>query len=234
MQPTNNAPKGAPGAAPAKSQVDAPLSTTESTSGPTGSSYESYTPKADAGIQAILDSGKQAVDSGKKWLADSDLADKAKELPQKAKALGNKALDSFNALTTTQKAVGIGVLAAGAAFLLTRGSRKQPHGPGDKSRGRHSKDDFFGHQPHTRKGNEPVARGQRPWGTSRFGGPGAPAPGAAGPSGKPRVQAGSGPGSQGPRSNNRRDQGPANGSRYDARTSGHQNPNNLDDLSSAF
>jgi len=34
--------------------------------------------------------------------------------------------------------------------------------------------------------------------------------------------------------NQRRDQGPASGSRYDAHTSGGQNPNNLDELNSAF
>lgn len=228
MQPTNNAPAGATGSgnAPKKTPLDAPLSSTEPTSGPEGSTYESYSKKADDGIQAVLDSGKQTVDSGKKWLEDSDLAGKAKELPQKAKALGDKALDSFNGLSTTQKAVGVGVLAAGVAFLLTRGRHKKGSAHHDSKSGRRSKDDFFGHQPHTPKGNEPISRGQRPWGTSRYG--------AQAPSGKPRVQAGSGPGPQGPRGNQRRDQGPASGSRYDARTGGHQNPNNLDDLSSAF
>jgi len=227
MQPTNNAPAGAPGpgSAPQKSQLDAPLASTEPTSGPAGSSYESYKQKADDGIQAILDSGKQAVDSGKKWLDDSDLAGKAKELPQKAKDLGGKALDSLNALTTTQKAVGVGVLAAGLAFLLTRGSRKKGPSHRDHEHGRRSKDDFFGHQPHTRKGNDPIGRGQRPWGASRY---------SAGPGSKPRVQSGSGYGQSAPRQGQRRDQGPANGNRYDARTGGHQNPNNLDDLSSAF
>lgn len=227
MQPTNNAPAGSHGngTAPDKPQLDAPLASTEPTSGPAGSSYESYKQKADDGIQAILDSGKQAVDSSKKWLEDSDLAGKAKELPQKAKDLGGKALDSLNALTTTQKAVGVGVLAAGLAFLLTRGSRKKQAARDDSAYGRRSKkDDFFGHQPHTRKGNDPVARGQRPWGASRYG---------AGPGGKPRVQSGSGYGPGAPRAGQRRDQGPAGG-RYDARTGGHQNPNNLDDLSSAF
>ncbi|NML65626.1 hypothetical protein HHL22_10450 [Hymenobacter sp. RP-2-7] len=228
MQPTNHAPTGAPnpGSAPKKPQVDAPLASTEPTSGPEGSTYKSYSQKTDDGIQSILDSGKQAVESGKKWLEDSDLAGKAKELPQKAKDLGEKALDSFNGLTTTQKAVGVGVLAAGVAFLLTRGSRNKKATRDDSAYSRRSKkDDFFGHQPHTRKGNEPLARGERPWGTSRYG---------AGPGGKPRVQAGSGYGPGAPRGGQRRDQGPASGNRYDARRGGHQNPNNLDDLSSAF
>lgn len=230
MQPTNQAPAGSPspGSTP-KPHLDAPLASNEPTSGPEGSSYEAYKQKADEGIQAILDSGKQAVDSGKKWLEDSDLAGKAKELPQKAKDLGSQALDSFNSLTLTQKVVSVGTLAAGVAFLITHSSRKKNQAHHDHGPASRRKDDFLGHQPHTRKGNEPLARGQRPWGTSRFGA-GAPAPGN-----KPRVQAGSGygPGTPGGGSK-RRDQGPAGGSRYDARSGGHQNPNNLDDLSSAF
>jgi hypothetical protein len=183
-----------------------------------------------------------AVASGKKWLNDSGVADKAQQLPQAAKDLGNKAVQSVNGLTTTQKAVGVGLLAAGVAFLLTRSKRDKSDDGEYRHRPRRSP---FDHQPHTRDNSGFESRGQRPWGGSRY---------ASGPQGavnKPRVSSGSGYTSGPAHSNDfgsqtgtghqassignqRRDQGPASGSRYDARTSGSQNPNNLDQLNSAF
>lgn len=249
MNPTDhNAPGSSPAGAPAKPQLDAPLSKTEPTSGPAGSSFEAYKSQAATSIQSVLDSGKQSLDEGKKWLANSDLADKAKELPQKAKDLGSQVLAKINGLSTTQKAVGVGLLTAGVAFLATRSRHRKP----DESEYRHK----ARRSPFAKKGGGPAddhqgpRAQQRPWGSSRYGTTGAPASG-----GKSRVSAGSGY-SQSPGSHsadhgrtssdhstsvgsssfggNRRDQGPASGSRYDAKTSGSQNPNNADQLNSAF
>lgn len=253
MQPTHSAPSGSHGtdAAPTKPKLDAPLSSTEPTSGPAGSSYETYQKSHTDGIQAILDSSKQALENGKKWLEDSDLTDKAKELPQKAKELGSQAWAAINGLSTTQKAVGVGLLAAGVAFLATRGQKpkKGKHRKADKGeyihKAQHSpfeQHSPFGKKPRGMEEPKGGPRGPRPWGTSRYGA-------AAGPAGKPRVSSGSGYtsapaphspdhgriGHQGPQPGQRRDQGPATaGGRYDVHTSGSQNPNNLDQLNSAY
>lgn len=65
-----------------------------------------------------------AVQTGKKWLDDSGVLNKAAQLPQAAKQWGTKALDSVNALSTTQKVVGGTLLLAGVAYLSTRGKSK--------------------------------------------------------------------------------------------------------------
>ncbi|MVN76353.1 hypothetical protein GO988_08455 [Hymenobacter sp. HMF4947] len=208
----------------------------------TGSSpypTDSAAPTA-SGVQGTLN---DALASGKKWLNDSGIADKAQQLPKSAKELGNKALTSVSGLTTTQKAVGVGLLAAGVAFLLTRGGKDKSDDGDYRRRPRRSP---FDHQHSTKDGDGYYDRkGQRPWGASRYGaGPG--------PSGKARVNSGSGytstpstshsadfgrPSSERSDSHgggHRRDQGPATGSKYDSHKSGGQNPNNLDDLNSAF
>lgn len=215
MQPNSNVPAGSHGNQPAPNgtKLDAPLSGNEPTSGPAGSSYESYQPgkrSTDDSIQAILDSGKQKAE---KWLDAHDVADTAKDL-------GSKALHGVKNLSTGQIALGVGVLAAGIAFFITKGKSKYPK---VKNKGRRDKDSYFGHQPHTPKGNDLSHRGQRPWGTSRYGN--------EGNYGRGRVQAGSGVEGRG---NRRRDQGPTNGNRYDARAGGRQNPNNIDQLGSAY
>ena len=235
MNPTqNNTPGGAPGnpAAPLKSQLDAALSTT-------GPNYEEYKQKANDGIQAVLDSGKQTLEEGRKWLDGTDLPEKAKELPQKAKDLGSQALAKVNGLTTTQKAVGVGLLAAGVAFLVTRSKKRKDDGE-YRLKARRAPFAKKSHKQDDDKGS-PRAQ-QRPWGSSRYGSAAAPAS-----AGKGRVTAGSGPKpphpdhqrDQGqrptpPAPGQRRDQGPAAGSRYDAKASGSQNPNSLDQLNSAF
>ena len=191
---------------------------------------------ATSGVKAKLDS---AVESGKKWLNDSGVAEQAQQLPQKAKDLGNKAWTGISGLTTTQKAVGVGLLAAGVAFLATRGKSKKSAGE-YRDRPRKSP---FDHQPHTKDGDHAYDRkGQRPWGASRY------SSGLAA-TGKPRVSSGSGytssPSSShsndlgrqastsrhqdAPAPGQRRDQGPASGSRYDASASGSQNPNNTNE-----
>jgi hypothetical protein len=193
---------------------------------------------ATSGVKAKLDT---ALESGKKWLNDSGVAEQAQQLPQKAKDLGNQAWTSINGLTTTQKAVGVGIIAAGIAFLATRGKSKKSKGE-YRDRPRKSP---FDHQPHTKDGDHGYDRkGQRPWGANRYGSGPAPA-------GKTRVNSGSGytssPSSShsndlgssaghsnAPASGQRRDQGPTSGSQYDAGTSGGQNPNNLDQLTSAY
>jgi hypothetical protein len=231
MNPTSNTPNGSP----ALGQPQFGTSTTTPTP-PAGA--QDYTQKVSDGIQAVLDSGKQTLDSSKKWLDDSDLADKAKELPQKAKVLGNQALSTINGLTTTQKVVGVSLLTAGIAFLITRKAKKKREDGEYRLKDRRS--------PFAKKSKgAPDDRGpraqQRPWGSSRYGSAAAPA------TGKGRVVAGSGPRhehpdhqrdhgqrSTPPAPGQRRDQGPASGSRYDAGTSGSQNPNTLDQLNSAF
>jgi len=245
MEPTSHQPFGSiVGPTNGLSGSDATFSTTAAHA--TGSSpypTDASTPQAAAnGVKAKLDN---AVESGKKWLHDSGVAEQAQQLPQKAKELGNKAVTSISGLTTTQKAVAVGLLAAGVAFLATRGKSKKPKGE-YRDRPRKSP---FDHQPHTKDGDHAYDRkGQRPWGASRYGaGPGpGPRPGAGpGPAGKARVSSGSGytsapasshsndlgrqpePPRHAPAPGQRRDQGPASGSHYDANTSGGQNPNNL-------
>jgi hypothetical protein len=249
MEPTSHQPSyGSTGAANTPhsdntSSADSSFSTTAAHA--TGSSpypTDASAPQpAASGVKAKLDN---ALESGKKWLNDSGVAEQAQQLPQKAKDLSNKAWTGISGLTTTQKAVGVGLLAAGVAFLATRGKSKKSAGE-YRDRPRKSP---FDHQPHTKDGDHAYDRkGQRPWGASRYGSGSAAA-------GKPRVSSGSGytsspssshsndlgrqsPASRhqdAPASGQRRDQGPASGSRYDAGTSGGQNPNNLDQLNSAY
>lgn len=229
MNPTNNAPGASHGPGPGQPHFDAPRAGTTPTP---ASTLEDYKQKTSDGIQAVLDSSKQTLESGKKWLDDSNLPGKAKELPQKAKNLGNQALAKINGLSTTQKVVGVSLITAGIAYLATRGKKHKDEGE-YRLKSRRSPFD-------KKSRNEDFDRGpraqQRPWGSSRYGSAAAPAS-----AGKSRVQAGSGPkqdypGHQRdhgqrptpPTGGQRRDQGPASGSRYDANSSGSQNPNNLD------
>ena len=193
-------------------------------------------------LNTVVASGKDKLDSavasGKQWLDKSGVAEQAQQLPQKAKDLGNQALSKVNGLTNTQKAVAVGVVAAGVAFLLVRGGKKKKSAGEYRDRPRKSP---FDHQPHTRDGDHAYnRRGQRPWGASRYGT-------ASTPTGKARVASGSGYTSAPNAHSNdhgrttssdrstsvgggsfspgqRRDQGPA-GSQYDANTGGSQNPN---------
>jgi hypothetical protein len=196
--------------------------------------------KLDSAVATGKDKLNTVVTSGKQWLDKSGVAEQAQQLPQKAKDLGNQAWTSINGLTNTQKAVGVGIIAAGIAFLAVRGGKKKSAGE-YRDRPRKSP---FDHQPHTKDSNSGYEqRGQRPWGASRYGT-------VSTPTGKARVASGSGytsapsahstdqgrpassdrsasvgGGSYSP--GQRRDQGPASGSRYDANTSGSQNPNNV-------
>lgn len=226
------------------SPVDPGFSTTAAhATGDTPYPTDSPAQPAASGVKAKLD---DALASGKKWLNDSGVAEQAQQLPQKAKDLGTKAWTSVNGLTTTQKAVGVGLLAAGVALLLTQSKGKKSASE-YRDKPRRSP---FDHQPSTRDGDPAYDRkGQRPWGASRYGtGPTPPQS-----AGKGRVSSGSGyaspaPADRGhapdhgrptpsadrstsasgaPDSGPRRDQGPAAGSQYDAKTSGSQNPNNL-------
>jgi len=256
------------GSSPSDSQAsDGQFSTTAAHATGTGKYPTDYTtPNSQPSTGGVQGTINNALASGKKWLDNSGISDKAQQLPQTAKELGNKAkdlgskaVDSVNGLTTTQKAVGVGLLAAGVAFLVTRGGKKKKHKK-DKGDYRHkAQRSPFDHQPHTKDGDYAYDRkGQRPWGASRYGS-------AAGQSqpGRSRINSGSGYTSSASHSNDfgsqqgnhnpstsgrsyaygsdaqsgsgqRRDQGPASGSNYDAKTSGSQNPNNLDQLNSAY
>jgi hypothetical protein len=193
-------------------------------------------------LNTVVASGKDKLDSavasGKQWLNDSGVAEQAQQLPQKAKDLSNQALNKVNDLTTTQKAVIVGAIAAGVAFLIVRGGKSKKSKGEYRDRPRKSP---FDHQPHTRDGDHAYdRRGQRPWGASRYGT-------ASTPTGKARVASGSGYTSAPNAHSNdhgrttssdhstsvgggsfgagqRRDQGPA-GSKYDANVGGSQNPN---------
>lgn len=234
MNPTQNNTPGTP-----NHSFDAPAANTQPTSSTENSTLEDYKQKANDGIQAILDSGKQTLDEGKSWLGNSDLAGKAKELPQKAKDLGNQALNKVNGLTTTQKYATIGLVAASVAFLVIRSNKKKEDGA-YRLKDRRSPFAKKSQRDESDKGS-PRAQ-QRPWGSSRYGSAAAPASASRG-----RVIAGSGPRHEHPdhqrdhgqrptppAPGQRRDQGPASGSRYDANKSGSQNPNNADQLNSAF
>lgn len=235
MQPTPTDPQHTPAdnaAAPNASPKapthddDAPLASTEPTSGPAGSTYEEYKQKTADGIQSVLDSSKQTLDKGKQWLEDADLAGKAKELPKKAKELGNKAIGEISGLSTMQKALGVGLIAAGVALLIVRGKRRKAKDDGEY-RKRPQKSPFSKHGA-SNKGEDSYGRGGRPWGSSRYGAS-APASGD-----KSRITSGSGYSSGAQGNGPRRDQGPTSGSNYDVNTSGNQNPNNSDQLNSAF
>lgn len=253
-QPTPGYSNSANPSYPTSGGADAQFSTTGAHATGTGKYPTDHTtptsqPTA-SGVQATINN---ALASGKKWLNDSGISDKAQHLPQAAKELGNKAVNSVSGLTTTQKAVGVGLLAAAVAFLATRsskGKKNKKHKHDDGNHGFKARHSPFDHQPHTKEGNASYdRRGQRPWGASRYGTGPAPA-------NRERISSGSGYSSAPTHSPDfgssrtssdrstsvgssfgagaRRDQGPVSGSRYDASTSGSQNPNNLDQLNSAF
>jgi hypothetical protein len=274
MEPTPTQPThGASGSAnspyigsPATSSStgDSQFSTTAAHATGTGNYPTDYTtPNSQpttGGVQGTLNN---ALASGKKWLNDSGISDKAQQLPQAAKELGNKAVSSVNSLTTTQKAAGVGLLAAGVAFLLTRGGKKKKHKKDDGDYRHKAHRSPFEHQPHTKDGDYAYDRkGQRPWGTSRYGSAAGQGQGQN-QGNRSRINSGSGyssatshtndfgsqSGNHNPSTGNRsyaygsdaqsasgqrRDQGPNSGSQYDAKTSGGQNPNNLDQLNSAY
>jgi hypothetical protein len=259
MEPTSTQPTNgysSSDASSASSGTDSQFSTTAAHATGAGHFPADYAaptqPTSGSGVKDKLNdavtTGKEklndAVASGKKWLNDSGVADKAQQLPQAAKDLSNKAVQSVSGLTNTQKAVGVGLLAAGVAFLITRGKKQKEDDGEYRHKARRSP---FDHQPHTRDASGFESRGQRPWGSQRYGS----SPQQQGAAGRARVSSGSGYTSAPAHSNDfgsqsgaghqassigsqRRDQGPASGSRYDAKTSGSQNPNNLDELNSAF
>jgi hypothetical protein len=199
---------------------------------------------ADASANGVQGKVNAALESGKKWLSDSGIAEQAQQLPKTAKELGTKAWTNVSGLSNTQKAVGIGLLAAGVAFLATRGKSKKDSEYRDKPR----------KSPFSKKGEGYAASksterpGQRPWGSSRYGnttssptaGSGARVSSgsgyssAASGSGRPAAHRSSNAGGGVLGGGPRRDQGPASGSNYNANTSGGQNPNNLDQLNSAY
>jgi len=240
---------------------DSQFSTTAAHATGTGKFPTDYTtPNSQPTASGVQGKLNDALASGKKWLDDSGLTDKAQQLPQTAKELGNKAVDSVSGLSTTQKTAIVGLVAAGVAFLITRGGgKKKKHKKDDGDYRHRARRSPFDHQPHTKDGDHAYdRRGQRPWGASRYGADQQPS-GYGSQAGRGRVSSGSGyssgpshsndfgsqSGSHGPSashstgndsfgSGSRRDQGPASGSRYDSKTSGSQNPNNLDELNSAF
>lgn len=272
-QPTygaSNATNSPAGGASTSSAGESQFSTTAAHATGTGKYPTSTTtPNSEPSASGVQGTLNNALASGKKWLNDSGISDKAQQLPQAAKDLSNKAIDSVSGLTTTQKAVGVGLIAATVAFLVTRGGKKK-HRDDDGEYRRKSRRSPFDHQPHTKDGDYAYDRkGQRPWGASRYGsGTGQQSQ----QSGRGRVSSGSGysagssshsndfgssPQSSGnrntgsnsygrsygnsqsdsnvqPGGGQRRDQGPSSGSRYDSNTSGSQNPNNLDELNSAY
>ena len=230
MEPNHgNTPSGSHGTASSGDVLPAPLASTAPVSGPVGASARTYSPPQDSPAgQSVLHA---TLESSKKWLDESGLTEKAQQLPQAAKDLGTKAWASLNSLSTTQKAVGVGLLAAGVAFLATRGRHDDEQAYRPKARR-----SPFAPKPHGAGNDEfgPHAQ-QRPWGSRERlkagSGYAATASGDKG-QGRPLTDRGTsfGRGSSGGSSagsGQRRDQGPASGSRYDVKTSGGQNPNNV-------
>ena len=241
MEPNHsNTPSGSHGTASSGDKLPAPLASTAPVSGPVGASARSYSPpQGSPAAQGFL---HDTLASSKKWLDESGLTEKAQQLPQAAKDLGTKAWTSVNNLSTNQKLVGVGLLTAGIAFLATR----HRHDNDDESEYRRvPRRSPFAKKPHGPSHDDHGQRAQqRPWGSSRYGNNFAD---------NERIKSGSGyssaashradqsesrpaagPSGRAAGSDQRRDQGPAAGSRYDAKTSGGQNPNNLDQLNSAF
>ncbi len=232
-QPTNGYPGSAsPAFSTSSAGTEGQFSTTAAHATGDGKYPADYStapnPPAASGLQGTLNT---ALASGKKWLDDSGLADKAQQLPQTAKELSNKALTSVKGLTNTQKAVGVGLLAAGIAFLATRGKNRKNDEGEYRPKARRSP---FDKKPYGAADDRGPRAQQRPWGSSRYGSAAAPAS-----AGRSRVSVGSGPKHEHPdhqrdhgqrptppAPGQRRDQGPASGSHYDAKSSGGQNPNN--------
>lgn len=150
---------------------DSQFSTTAAHATGTGKYPTDYTtPNSQPSASGVQGAINNALASGKKWLNDSGISDKAQQLPQAAKDLGNKAVSSVSSLTTTQKAVGVGLLAAGVAFLVTRGGKKKKYKDDDGEYRHKIRRSPFDHQPHTKDGDYAYDRkGQRPWGASRYG-----------------------------------------------------------------
>ena len=216
MDPTSSQPaNGYYGSTPSASSAgNGQFSTTAAHATGEGT-YPTDAPQAASGLQ---DTWHSAVASGKQWLADSGVLDQASQLPKAAKNAYDEVRSRVNGLSTTQKAVGVGLLAAAVAFLATRGHQRANDDDDSSYRKRPRRSPFADH------GDE---AGQRPWGTRRFG-EGRVNSGSRYSADSWRKEQQERPwGGRGPR----RDQGPG---RYDSRTSGRQNPNNTDDLNSAF
>ena len=104
----------------------------------TGTGSQSSTDQARGESSNVLDA---AMQTGKKWLADSSVLNSATQLPQAAKEWGTKAMGRVSSMSTTQKVVGGALLLAGVAFLSTRGKSKSSdddatnYRSGDKSSG---------------------------------------------------------------------------------------------------
>ena len=240
MEPNHsNTPSGSHGTASSGDKLPAPLASTAPVSGPAGASARSYSPpQGSPAGRSVLHA---TLESSKKWLDESGLTEKAQQLPQAAKDLGTKAWTSVNSLSTNQKLVGVGLLTASIAFLATRSRHDD-----DESDYRRvpRRSPFAKKQRGTDDGDYGRRAQQRPWGSRervQAGSGYAPAPATGSDKGRSRpltdrsASFGSGPASSGAAASGpRRDQGPAAGSRYDAKTSGSQNPNNLDQLNSAF
>lgn len=200
MEPTSTQPNSGYSGSTTSSQTgashasgtDTQFSTTAAHATGTGKyPTEPSTSTSKSSGSGVQDTLNNALASGKKWLNDSGISDKAQQLPQAAKDLGNKALDSINSLTNTQKAVGVGLLAAGVAFLATRGGKKKKH-KNEEGEYRHKpRRSPFDHQPHTKDGDYGYERrGQRPWGASRYGSPAGQQ--SQGGAGRGRISSGSG------------------------------------------
>lgn len=231
MEPTSNQPANGYGgnattASTATSGSDQ-FSTTAAHATGAGTYPTDTTQPAGNGLQ---DTWQNALASGKQWLSDTGLLDQANQLPKAAKDAYDQVRSRVSGLSTTQVAVGVGLVAAAVAFLATRGRQRDTDDEDDDNNGSYRK------RPRRSPFDHGHEAGQRPWGARRFG-----------ESRGDRVSSGSGYSSEPPaaswreerqpgrnwnnRGGQRRDQGPG---RYDSRTSGRQNPNNLDDLSSAF
>ena len=102
---------------PTAQSPDATPNAQSQTTATAGSDRQGEGQQTNAPEGTLLDT---ALNSGKKWIADSGVLDGVNQLPQSLKDLGNRALDRVNGLSTTQKVVGGALLAAGLGWLATR------------------------------------------------------------------------------------------------------------------
>jgi hypothetical protein len=71
-------------------------------------------------IDTALESGRNALDSSKKWIEDTHIRETVDQLPQSVKDWSSRAATRVGSLSTTQKVVGGAILAAGLGWLALR------------------------------------------------------------------------------------------------------------------
>ena len=111
-------------------------------------------------IDSALESGKSALESGKRWIEDSGISETVNQQAQNVKDWSKRATDRVSSLSTTQKVVGGALLAAGLGWLALRGKSgkdQQPNIYGRKGKTGSN----FGRQQGYRQDSNDSGRGRR-------------------------------------------------------------------------